>query len=108
MEDHEGFCFALLKITSQDNVDLASRQLAAIQLKNIVKRRWNRSAACQRKGIPAIPESERREIMAYVYECVVRCAHAGDMLHAVPFSRLPRAPPVSEKQKKRSYCSATW
>jgi importin-7 len=73
VENHEGFCFSLLKIASQESVDHAYRQLAAIQLKNTVKRRWNLSQAdAERKGITGIPASDKHEIMANLHECVVR------------------------------------
>lgn len=73
LEAREGYCFEMLKIASQENVVLASRQLAAIQLKNIVKRRWRPSTAGQKKGIQPIPEQDKKEIMANIHECVVRC-----------------------------------
>lgn len=99
MEDHEGYCFALLKIASQESVDRASRQLAAIQLKNIVKRRWHRSAACQRKGIPEIPESDKREITANVYECVVRYVHAKVALSGCLVAGVAHAHPLCARTK---------
>lgn len=87
LEDNEGYCFEMLKIASQENL-LASRQLAAIQLKNIVKRRWNPSAAGLKKGIQPIPELDKKEIMANLHECVVRCAvHSGGLLFPVTSER---------------------
>lgn len=73
LEARDGFCFEMLKIASQESAALASRQLAAIQLKNIVKRRWKPTPAGQKKGLQRIPEQDRKEIMGNLHECVVRC-----------------------------------
>jgi hypothetical protein len=86
LENREGYCFEMLKIASQENAHLASRQLAAIQLKNIVKRRWQPSAAAQKKAVQPIPEQDKKEIMANLHECVVRCAQP--LMHDF----LPRVP----------------
>eukprot|EP00892_Ulva_mutabilis_P009974 jgi/Ulvmu1/7349/UM036_0009.1 len=72
VDSQEGFCLTLLKISSQPDIDVALRQLAAIQLKNTVKRRWARSADCSRSPAPRIPDADRRSIMTNLHECVVR------------------------------------
>lgn len=75
----DGFCFALLKVSSHDEVDIALRQLAAIQLKNTVKRRWSQSADSCRKNAKGIPDADRRQIMMNLHECVVRCGRCSQM-----------------------------
>ena len=72
LEARDGFCFEMLKMASQESVVLASRQLAAIQLKNIVKRRWKPTAHGQKKGLQPLPEQDKKEIMTNLHECVVR------------------------------------
>jgi hypothetical protein len=78
----DGFCFNLLKIaaTEQQAVPAADvRQVAAIYLKNAVKRRWGKPSI-----IPGTTETkpedfpltakDKADVMTHIHECVIRWA----------------------------------
>lgn len=73
----EGYCFSLLKITSDASLDLSVRQASAICLKNAVKRRWSAAVPIPegvtgRPPVQPIPQSDKQQLMAHLHECVVR------------------------------------
>lgn len=78
----DGFCFNLLKIAAteqQVNPAADVRQVAAIYLKNAVKRRWGKPSIIpgttdtKPEDHPLTP-SDKADVMTHLHECVIRCA----------------------------------
>lgn len=100
LKQHEavpGLVVALLRVCMRPDADMGVRQVAAIQFKNTVKRRWGSEEDAA--DAPALAEADRAAVRANLLEALMAAPHAvqvqlGDAFKAVAYADYPERWPA--------------